>query len=215
MYVAECLTTIWLERNRSTMSTRSGRPTTTGMLVWNSCGGDPVLCTTTVRLPPPDMTKSRPRARPVDRARHHCALQPERRGAERGLVGQGLVHGVEVVERAAEPFDQQEDDGADQDGEDHDQPQPVARRAPSWTANRAPAVRWRAVGGAAVVTVTAAPAVDPGTSSGAAVALATSAVAVPSATCSGHAPLATAVGRLVTLGHGRRPGAVGGGAGRG
>ena len=50
---------------------------------------------------------------------HDVALEAEGLGAQRRPVGQGLVDRVEVVERAPESLDEEEDEGDDQEGEDH------------------------------------------------------------------------------------------------
>ena len=42
------------------------------------------------------------------RARYDVALEPECRGPKLGPIGQGLIDGIEVVEGAAEPFDEKE-----------------------------------------------------------------------------------------------------------
>ena len=73
------------------------------------------------------MVKSVPTAVGLDRAGDHVAFEVEGPGAQGGPVREGLIDGVEEVERAAEPLDQEEDEGGQQHGED--QPQPLA--APS------------------------------------------------------------------------------------
>ena len=88
--------------------------TTTGIRGWKSWGGLPVLATCTT-WGPWQMAKSEPAGGGVDGARDHRALQAERLRAERVPVGQGLVDRVEVVERAAQAFDEQEDEGDGQE----------------------------------------------------------------------------------------------------
>ena len=95
--------------------------TTTGMRDWNSCGGLPVLTTSTT-LAPWHIAKSAPAGGRVDRAGHHVALEPEARRPQLGRCASGLVDRVEVVERAPEPLDEQEHERPGQQGEDDEQP---------------------------------------------------------------------------------------------
>lgn len=60
------------------------------------------------------------RGRRTKRAGYDVALEPEGRGPKLGPVGQGLIDGIEVVERAAEPFDEEEHQGGREERE-HDE----------------------------------------------------------------------------------------------
>ena len=62
----------------------------------------------------------RPGRRRVDGARHDGALQAEGLRAQRGLVRQRLVNRVEVVERAAQTLDEEEDERHHEQREDHE-----------------------------------------------------------------------------------------------
>ena len=100
--------------------------TTTAIPTWNSCGGFPVLATATLLLPSA-MVKSVPTAVGWIVPAHHVTFEIEGPGAQSGAMGEGLVNGVEEIERASEPLDEQEDERGQQDGED----QPQALAAPA------------------------------------------------------------------------------------
>ncbi len=101
--------------------------TTTGMSFWNSCGGLP-LFTTSTTLAPWRHREVSPGGGRADRAGHDVALEPEGRRAELGPMRERLVDRVEVVERAPEALDEQEDQRAAEQDE-HEQEPPLGAPA--------------------------------------------------------------------------------------
>jgi hypothetical protein len=64
----------------------------------------------------------------VDRTGDDQSFEPEGLRPERGLALEGLVDGLEIVERTAESLHQEKDEGADQGGTDDEEAPPLSTR---------------------------------------------------------------------------------------
>ena len=124
MYVGGVLDLIWSDRNSVDEADAKWPTTTTGMSGLEELGRRPDVVHDDRLVAAPDMTKSVPHA--VRRIVPGTTVPSSRNVVVPTAVrwAKRLVDRVEVVERAAQPFDEQEDDCADQDGDDDEQPKP-------------------------------------------------------------------------------------------
>ena len=145
MYVAECFTIIWSETNRSEPAEAKWPTTTTGMPGWKSCGRRAGVVDGHA-LPAARDGEVGALARCARRCRPPPCPPAGRWWCPRvGLLGQRLVDGVEVVERAAQPLHQQE---GQRGRPARRRPRPAGPGAGAWGGRRGGRAGRRGPGGA-------------------------------------------------------------------